>query len=109
MLKTCIMNDANLRELGPGIYQTPIFFPCKGLLRLGRHNALASVLVGVGTVGVVLAYKYGPTISHPFQWMGNCISVRAINSIQCSPTEELTIPGLQNLSNNCFLNVVLQM
>lgn len=40
--------------------------------------------------------------------MGNCISVRAINSIQCSPTEELTIPGLQNLSNNCFLNVVLQ-
>lgn len=102
------MNEGNLRELGTGIHQTLIFFPCKGLLRLGRHNAFASVLVGVGTVGVVLAYKYGSTISHPFQWMGSCISAQAVNSTQCSPTEELTIPGLQNLSNNCFLNVVLQ-
>lgn len=108
MLKTCVMNDGNLREFGTGIYQTPIFFPCKGLLRLGRHNAFASLLVGVGTVGVVLAYKYGPAISHPFQWMGSCISSGAVNSTQSSPTEELTIPGLQNLSNNCFLNVVLQ-
>eukprot|EP01018_Ginkgo_biloba_P019134 Gb_19291 [translate_table: standard] len=103
--------ENNLFEFIPSTKnnQTFLFSSCKGLLRLDRHFAFAVALIGAGTVGVILTIKYGSTTSLlASPWLGISTSAQYRNCDQCSLREELTIPGLRNVGNNCFLNVVLQ-
>lgn len=112
MGKVRMVSEWNLRDFAPPILgnRTPKFLLCNGLLRLGKHHKFASAIVGVGTVGLVLAYKYGSlTSSLGSKWVNILMSARAADYIHCSPCEEHTVPGLRNMGNNCFLNVILQV
>ncbi|XP_020253208.1 ubiquitin carboxyl-terminal hydrolase 27 isoform X2 [Asparagus officinalis] len=66
----------------------------KGLFSSQVHNLLAVILgAGVGVAGLYISL-----------WDGKIISIPFIHEQK----DSYTVAGLQNLGNNCFLNVILQ-
>lgn len=72
----------------------PIISRQKGLYSAQAYNLLAVILgVGVGVAGLYVSL-----------WDGNLLSIPLISEEK----DPYVVAGLQNLGNNCFLNVILQ-
>lgn len=72
----------------------PIVSRQKGLYSAQAYNLLAIILgVGVGVAGLYISL-----------WDGNLLSIPLISQEK----DPYVVAGLQNLGNNCFLNVILQ-
>ncbi len=97
-----------------------------GLIVPGRGKGLAMflTLLGVGSMGALLALRYATGASAPISFPWSEAGARIFQSKQTlsidsqkqqqqqhqqQEEEQLTVPGLQNVGNNCFLNVVLQV
>ncbi|CAM6085462.1 unnamed protein product [Calypogeia fissa] len=81
--------------------------------RWGGRGGLkaACTLIGAGVVGAVLALRYSPNSIFASKFSSTSSANPAHSSKEAIGTlkeEELTVPGLQNAGNNCFLNVILQ-
>jgi ubiquitin C-terminal hydrolase len=78
----------------------------------------------VGSMGALLALRYATGASAPISFPWSEAGARIFQSKQTlsidsqkqqqqqhqqEEEEQLTVPGLQNVGNNCFLNVVLQV
>ncbi|CAK9868787.1 unnamed protein product [Sphagnum jensenii] len=96
-----------------------------GLIVPGQGKGLAMflTLLGVGSMGALLALRYATGASAPISFPWSEAGARIFQSKQTlsidsqkqqqqqhqqQEEEQLTVPGLQNVGNNCFLNVVLQ-
>ena len=68
-------------------------------------------LLGAGSMGAVLALRYaaGGTMTITFPWSADGGKHASSDDKKNRVGEDLKVPGLQNMGNNCFLNVVLQV
>ncbi|KAG0607524.1 hypothetical protein M758_8G035000 [Ceratodon purpureus] len=74
-----------------------------------RKGTMLLTVLGAGSMGALLAFRYisGVPITIGFPWTG-ADDQKALTNVKKKAVLELTIAGLQNMGNNCFLNVVLQ-
>jgi hypothetical protein len=77
----------------------------------GREIAMLLTLLGAGSMGAVLALRYaaGGTMTITFPWSADSGKHVSSDDKKNRVGEDLKVPGLQNMGNNCFLNVVLQV
>ncbi|XP_024403188.1 uncharacterized protein [Physcomitrium patens] len=73
----------------------------------GKDLAMMLTLLGAGSMGAFIAMRYAfkTPVALTFSWTDN---KKASADVKNKADPELTIAGLQNMGNNCFLNVVLQ-
>lgn len=78
--------------------------------RKGKDFAMLLTVLGAGSMGAFLAMRYisGVPMTMSFSWTGTD-EQKALTDVKKKAVLELTIAGLQNMGNNCFLNVVLQV
>ena len=76
----------------------------------GKDFAMLLTLFGAGSMGAFLAMRYasGIPMSLNFSWTATD-NQKALTDVKKKAIPELTIAGLQNMGNICFLNVVLQV
>lgn len=76
----------------------------------GKDFAIVLTLLGAGSMGAFLAMRYASGIPTGlnFSWSATD-NEKALTDVKKKAVLDLTIPGLQNMGNNCFLNVVLQV
>jgi hypothetical protein len=76
----------------------------------GKDFAMLLTLLGAGSMGAFLAMRYasGIPMALSFPWAGTD-SQKVLIDVKKKAALELTVAGLQNMGNNCFLNVVLQV
>lgn len=79
--------------------------------RRGREIAMLLTLLGAGSMGAVLALRYasGGPMTITFPWPADGGKHASSDNKKGRVGEDLKVPGLRNMGNNCFLNVVLQV
>jgi len=76
--------------------------------RKGKNFAMLLTVIGAGSMGALIAMRYAPGIPLAFSWTA-ADNPKPSNDVKNNIVLDLTVAGLQNMGNNCFLNVVLQV
>lgn len=78
--------------------------------RKRKDFAMLLTLLGAGSMGALIAMRYasGTPVGLNFSWTA-VDNQKASNDAKNKADLDLTVAGLQNMGNNCFLNVVLQV
>lgn len=78
--------------------------------RNGKDFAMLLTLLGAGSMGALLAMRYASGIPGALKFSWTAADDQKASSDEKNKADlDLTVAGLQNMGNNCFLNVVLQV
>lgn len=75
--------------------------------RKGKDFAMLLTLLGAGSMGAFIAMRYASGVSLT-PWTASD-DRKTSSAVKNKAVLDLTVAGLQNMGNNCFLNVVLQV
>jgi len=78
--------------------------------RKGKNFAMLLTVIGAGSMGALIAMRYAPGIpvALKFSWTA-ADNPKPSSDVKNKTVLDLTVAGLQNMGNNCFLIVVLQV